>query len=448
MQRHALSLLTVGSVLGLTMGAGASTDTDVINELRDQVSALQNEVNSLRNSSDDNWMTEQRAKEIRSLVHDVLADADTRASLLQSGMSAGHDGRFFLASSDGNFRLNIAGRTQLRYVYNYQDSSPEDDHRSGFELRRTRLNFTGHVVNPSWTYQIQGDFSRSGGGFSLLDGWLAYTMDNGIRVRGGQFRPGFFYEDSNSSARQQAVERSLVNAAFAQGRTQGIEFSGSAGDNVRWSAMYSEGFSNNTGFFGGGNNTAALARTTEYAFSGRVDFLAAGNWRQFRDFSSWSDEEFGARLGAGLIWQKEEFGTTDDGEVETLRWTVDASVAFGGANVFAAFVGNHENTNGGGSVDQYGLVVQGGFFFVPDEWEAFARYEWGDADSASVKDLSVITFGATRYFAGHNANWTTDIGIGINEVDSFWASSGAGWRADADGEDTQLVIRSQFQLAF
>ncbi|TVQ55126.1 MAG: hypothetical protein EA377_04050, partial [Phycisphaerales bacterium] len=104
----------MGSVLGLTMGAGASTDTDVINELREQVSALQNEVKSLRNSSDDNWMTEQRANEVRALVHDVLADADTRASLMQSGMTAGHDGRFFLASSDGNFRMNISGRTQLR----------------------------------------------------------------------------------------------------------------------------------------------------------------------------------------------------------------------------------------------------------------------------------------------------------------------------------------------
>ena len=28
------------------------------------------------------------------------------------------------------------------------------------------------------------------------------------------------------------------------------------------------------------------------------------------------------------------------------------------------------------SLDQYGVVVQGGLFFT-EKWEAFARYEWG-----------------------------------------------------------------------
>ena len=42
----------------------------------------------------DTWLTEQRADEIRGLVQDVLADADTRASLLQSGTSAGYDDGF------------------------------------------------------------------------------------------------------------------------------------------------------------------------------------------------------------------------------------------------------------------------------------------------------------------------------------------------------------------
>ena len=51
----------------------------------------------------DNWMTEERAEEVRSLVRDVLADADTRASLLQSGMTAGYDDGFMIGSTDGNF---------------------------------------------------------------------------------------------------------------------------------------------------------------------------------------------------------------------------------------------------------------------------------------------------------------------------------------------------------
>ena len=30
--------------------------------------------------------------------------------------------------------------------------------------------------------------------------------------------------------------------------------------------------------------------------------------------------------------------------------------------------------------DQYGFVVQGGFYFT-DEWEGFVRYEWADFDN-------------------------------------------------------------------
>ena len=36
------------------------------------------------------WLTEQRAEQIRGLVQEVLADADTRASMLQ-GIAAGYD---------------------------------------------------------------------------------------------------------------------------------------------------------------------------------------------------------------------------------------------------------------------------------------------------------------------------------------------------------------------
>jgi len=446
------SLLTCSTLAVATVVASAATSTTHANDadLQTQIEQLRTEVARLRAADDNaNWLTEQRAAEIRGLVHDVLADADTRASLLGSGMTAGWDNGFKIGSADGNYALRIAGRHQFRYVYNYQDNSPTDDHRSGFENRRTRLTFSGHVFDPSWSYQIQGNFgSGSGGGFGLLDAYVDKKLDNGLTIRFGQFRPKFMHEDHTSSARQLAVERSTINGTFAQSRTQGVELRGDVGDNFRWSAGYTEGINARTGDAGAGANTGALARTTEYAFIGRVDFLASGSWRQFRDFTSWSNEDFGLLLGAGAAWQRDEFGTTDDGEVEVFRWTVDATAKFGGFGLFAAFVGNHEDTKGGGSVDQYGLVVQGSIFLVPDEWELFARYEWGDADSSAIKDFSFVTVGVNRYIHGHNLKWQTDVGIGINEVDGFWASSGRGTRADAPGEDTQVVIRSQIQLAF
>ena len=71
----------------------------------------------------------------------------------------------------------------------------------------------------------------------------------------------------------------------------------------------------------------------------------------------------------------------------------------------------------------------------------------------------MITVGANYYFAGNNAKFSADVGYALDEVTSFWAggAGGAGlgaggavdgWRQDGDGEDGQLVLRGQFQLAF
>src|SRR5262245_40298542 len=124
-------VVTTMSVLALSgaataqdNGARPSGESATVSELRSIVTALQQQVDELKAANDDNWLTEQRADEIRGLVQDVIADADTRASLLQSGVMAGWDKGFFISSADGNWRLNIGGQIQIRYVYNWQDNSP------------------------------------------------------------------------------------------------------------------------------------------------------------------------------------------------------------------------------------------------------------------------------------------------------------------------------------
>ena len=438
MHRFALSLLAISSVATTAAGDQTLIEDANIAELRALVADLQDQVQMLKAQDSATWLTQQRAAEIRGLVQDVLADADTRASLLQGGMTAGYDRGFFLASADGNYRLNISGRLQFRYVYNNQDNSA-DDNRWGFEMRRTRLQFAGHVINPNWTYQIQGDFNRDGGGFTLLDGVIGHKFENGMTVRVGQFKAPFNREELVSSSRQLAVDRSLVNSRFNVGRAQGIELAAQLGENIRVAGMISDGARS--------LNTPWQAYDTEFAITGRVDFLAAGNFRQFADFSSWDGEEFGLLIGAAAHYQKDEYGTIAGPEVEDFRWTIDGSAKFGNFSLFAAVIGRHLSADNAADADQYGIVVQGGLFIVPNEWEIFARYEWGDDDTSS-EDLSVLTGGVTRYWARHNLKWTTDVGYGLNQVSSGWASSSLGWRADPAGEDGQLVVRSQLQLAF
>jgi len=438
-----VGLVAGAATLAIT-GAGFGISQDAHNDTMAEIAAMKEEIAALRAQTGDNWLTAQRASEIRGLVQDVLADADTRSSLQGSGMTAGWDRGFFLASPDGNYRLRVQGQIQFRYAMNFRDSDDSIDSTThGFENRRTKLNFSGNVIDRTWQYRVQGAFNRgSNGQFRLEDAWLRKNFDNGLYARAGQFKGPLLREELVSSQQQLAVERSLINNVFTQGFSQGVEI-GWAGDNIRGSAMFHDGLRN--------PNSPALEQSTEWGFMARGEFLLAGTWGQFSDFTSWNGESFGALIGAAINWQRDEFGLSGvpaGGKTAPLTVTVDGQVEFGGANLYGAFIYRDTDTENSGSSDQIAFLVQGGVFVIPESVEIFGRYEWGDLDTTGQKDLSVLTFGVNWYFAKHAAKWTTDIGYSFNTITSGWSNSGAAWLTDAGDGDDQVVIRSQFQVLF
>lgn len=418
----------IASAAALTLaGVAAAGDNDA------RIAALEAEVARLKGEG---WLNEQRADEVRSIVQDVLADADTRTSLLQGGTSAGYDKGFVLGSSDGNFMLRMNGLLQVRYTWNNQDDSAGDTNRWGFENRRTRLKFSGHVVDPSWRYVIYGDFGSSGS-LTLLDAYIQKKFDNGWAMTVGQFKTGFLREELVSASKQLTADRSLVNAEFGQGRSQGIKFSYS-GDQFRGSFAATNGLRDTNG--------RAIDEDTELSLAGRVEMLAAGNWGQFSDFTSSRGSEYGALIGLGAFYERDEFGTVSmTDQTEQIGLTLDASIESDGWNFFVAGI-YRQLDNDATDQDQYAFVVQGGYYFQ-DDLEGFLRYEYGDLDD-DMDELSVITVGVNKYFAGHQVKWTTDVGYGLDAVNSNWASNSLGYRADGMDEDGQLVLRSQLQLTF
>jgi hypothetical protein len=113
--------------------------------------------------------------EVRAMVADMLADADTRSSLLQGGGVAGYDKGFVVRSPDGNYSLKINGLVQFRYVANYRntegdagvfrdvDSSNDttgdvvrgDDFNGAFQLRRVNIDFSGNLINSEFSCSRQ-----------------------------------------------------------------------------------------------------------------------------------------------------------------------------------------------------------------------------------------------------------------------------------------------------
>ncbi|MBT8484692.1 MAG: hypothetical protein HKO59_05155 [Phycisphaerales bacterium] len=426
-----VALLAGASALTLTGASFADNPTeDRISELEATVATLKAEL-----AGDNNWLTEQRADEIRGLVHDVLADADTRASLLQSGMSAGYDDGFMVGSADGAFSMRINGQMQARYIWNQTDSMGTDGDRNGFENSRTKLMFSGNVGGPEWMYYVEGDFSRSGGGFGLDDAWIGYDVGNGWKVVLGQYKVPLQREFLVHSSNQLAIERSNVSYLSNGGRTQGIMFDYGS-DQFHFMGSWNDGAA--------GANTPWSTFDTEYAITARIEALLSGNWDQFTTFTSPMGSEQGVMVGGGIHYQKGEYGTVAGPETETTIVTGDVSFEFDGANIFASV--NYTDTDTGAATDPspLGFVVQGGYYFT-DTIEGYLRYEYNDPDATAVEDLSLITVGFNAYYTD-NVKFSADFGYGLEAVTG--SSDITGWRDDVGTDDGQWVIRTQMQLVF
>ncbi len=402
------------------------------------IADLQKQVDELKAANDDKWLTQQRADEIRGLVREVLADADTRASLLDTGVAAGWDKGFFIGSTDGNYLLRITGQLQTRFVYNNQKDSPTDDNSYGFEIRRAKLDFAGNVFDPTWKYDFEISASANGGGFTLGEnGWVQKNIDD-LSLRFGQFKPLFAREENITSRRMLTVERSMVNSQFTAGVAQGLQ---ALYQQEKWRIAGSIIDGANTG------NTGWNQGENEYALTSRFEFLPVGTWDATLDNVGFRDSEQALLLGAAVLFQQSESGTASD-ETQNLTFTADASWKMSGVNLMGEFFYRNLSTDGDGSdLDQFGAVFTAGYFIAEDV-ELYLMYEWGSLDIDGVSDLSVLTVGFTKFYNKHNLKWQNDIGYGFNPVAANWAVDGAGWRADSPGSDGQIVVRSQFQLLF
>ena len=414
--------LAAGTLLTLSAAAnGASAEaTGGDTDLRREIESLKATVNSqaqaiktqageiarMKAEEGQEWLTKERAQEIRGIVQDVLADADARTSLQADGATAGWDKGFFLASPDGNFRLKIGGQLQVRYAVSrlssrsmgqldpgtyqppqtggfpggnfpggteirgyqgyYGQNADIERTARGFEIRRAKLDFSGHVVDPSWQYKMvavlnqtsgqtafnTGSYTANqfgtvgtgvaggggssgpgagGGTLGFEDLYINKVVDNNWSVKVGQFKSPFLKEELTSSKYQLAVERSLVNQMFSTKFTQGIEVTWQ-NDMFRVIGSFNDGGNNANTSAVIGNNAYNLGTFTEWAITGRAEWKIAGNWKQFDDFSSYRGEEFGMYVGAGVNFQQ---GGGDPGDpynnTNTVAVGANGNMVAGGA---------------------------------------------------------------------------------------------------------------------
>ena len=451
-------LITGAMTLALTGIAGAAdNDNASIDALRAELNELRAQNNSLSarvDAQDTEWLNEERASEIRGIVQDVLADSQSRTSLQDSGMMAGYKAGkgFFLSNSDGSFSLGVSGLLQTRWVLNNNPGSAPgvSETNWGFQVRRAHIRFQGNVIDPSWTYAINGAFEGPdtagtatgtfsdgagvsaivnagvgtpsfGGGFEFQEAYIAKELENGITLTFGQFKTPWMREELVDASNQLAVERSVINEIFNQDRAVGIMANWN-NDDFNVSASYNNGQA--TAVYANTRYSNFSDSPTDWAFSARGEWKLSGDWSDFDSFTSSPGDDQAIMVGVAVMGQKygensnyasaiaTDINTGDvlganlslDG---TTVWgfTADVSAKFGGFSLFAAGVWQNfdpsENLNvfnadfsvgqsaSENSYDPWGLVVQAGYS-LNDQWEIFARYEEGNAstdNTALLDDL-------------------------------------------------------------
>ena len=456
---------------------GMAQETDIqhqIDEMRKQLKDVQTDTQDMRDTldelrrDDDDWLSTERAEEIRVLVRDILADADSRNSLIGDGLLGGWADGFFLASSDGRFKLKIGGLLQERFLQNYLRSDSADRWRGGLENNRTRLDFSGHIFDRDTTFLVQAGYgyldpNNIVGNIRiadrLWDAWVKFKLSESWSAKLGVFMLPFTRESLVSDQYQLAVDRSLIDYRLGLARSQGVEFTW-VGESTRAFIAATNGSVTLRGVGASQNNPtppwSAIGQDVDWSFTARVEYLLEGSWRQFNQFTSPVGSEQAKMWGIAVHGQHGERTGGGSQKQDQYGITTDFSFHSDGMTFFASGIYHNQKnlTSTISNGDWIGYVAQASTYMT-DTSEYFIRYAGGGViqDSLGNNDTHILTNGVNWYLDGQGLKVTSDLGISFGEVSN--GGSGApgmsnlmlGWRA-SENQNAEWVFRTQLQLAF
>ncbi len=442
--------------------------------LRQRLDNVQKDTSEMRESLDElkaetqkDWITEERADEIRSLVHDVLLDVDARTSLVGDGLLGGWSDGFFLASSDGRFKLTIGGLMQERFVQSFLRAgltNAFDRWRGGLENTKTRLDIGGHIFDKDTTFLVQAGWGYLDPnaisntpllriGARLWDTWIKFKLSERWSAKLGVFMLPFTRESLVSDKYQLAVERSLIDFRLGLARSQGVEFTW-ANDDTRVFLATSNGAYTLNGVSAAGNNPTPpwgiLAQDVEWAFTARAEFLLEGNWSQFNQFTSPIGSETATMVGVAVHGQQGERVGGGNLKQDQYGITADLSMNFDGMSFFiSGTMHNQKNiTRTIPNADWVGYVAQASTYMT-DKTELFMRFEGGGVmqNTMGGDDVHILSAGVNWYLDGHGLKVTSDYGWSFGEISAGMQNWMVGWRGTTN-RNAEWLFRTQLQLAF
>ncbi len=484
---------------------GGSEDESTLARLEALLAAQQERLDTLQQqvaqtqSAD---LNAARIEEMKKQIREVLSEREFRESLMPSTLSAGYDKGFFIRGSDEKFLLRFNGQLQFRYTY-YSTGTRNryllpgfDRHdRSGFDLARMNVDFSGHVYSKDLTYFIElGSASPGGYNTALNYAWVNYRFADEIQIKAGLFKTASTRANMSSNARYQFVDQPMMDAVFGLNDGVGVRLWGqlfqkrveyyldvvNSLDNPATQTITTD---ENLYARGHDNNPAILARIVWHALQGACRDTAQSADDPAR-FQSWCDMEHSLEpaLDVGFHYAFNEdyhdgslripfarqtffraggFGLTSSDGLQINQFGFDAAFKYRGFSLTGEYVirvldvrsGDqapfsplYQLTGDGSTAAQHGAYLQAGYFLpIPgfeDKFEVVARAGGVSALAGGQEGSWEYAAGLNYYIKGHSVKIQTDV------TKIYEAPISNPTYSLANVNDNALIWRVQLQVAF
>ena len=293
-----------------------------------------------------------------------LAEAEERRLEEEFPVKLGYGSKGFeIRTRDGKYSTQIQWRLQFRYSHPDSGDPSEDEFlgsdqvtnapESSFQVRRARIKVGGHGYKPWLKYYFEYDWPSS----RLLDWRLMLEKYKFAQLRLGQWKINYNRERVDSSGKQEAVERSIVNPTFTIDRQQGAMAYGHLFPGTLADSWY-------YAFVGNGRGRGNLND------DGRMMWMGRYQWNFFgRDLKfSQTDVEFHEKPTGSVSFAG--------------YWNQSDCTRFSSAGC-ANLNGFSGATNGsaGDATGRYVLIgMQQGFAFKWRGWDIQQEYHWKQVD--------------------------------------------------------------------
>ena len=345
--------------------------------------------------------------------------------------------------------LKFSGRIQGQWD-GIETNSSGKDNRNHFYFRRLFLG--GHAkMGDNWGGDIVMDFAASPNSDKsvFIDGasvW--YKHSDALRVDLGQKKVPFGLEETTSSSKLKAIERSAVNRQFAEqlklnARHTGLFAKGKFGEGFSYGAAVVNAGQNH-------NSKEGELKGGEYGYE--ENQLAYFGQLAFENYDSDIIYKFGAAAGVMSLDPDADYGP-DGAKVkhnadELTAYNLFASLGFGPFVLDAEYMTGAVSKTTGADHDHKGYSIQGSYAInnAPfGAWELIYRYSTvensdgfvsakeivrrANVGNSEVDEVDQHYFGVNYLFNGHDAklmvgyemNDLTEDGRSVEELDGFRA---------------------------